>query len=97
MEHRRKKKTIEKKSIFCCFDSYVAPEILAETGYGMEVDCWATGIILYILLCGYPPFKTTDRNQDELFQLIQRGKFTYDSEHWNSISSSKILPRRKKT
>ena len=54
----------------------------------MEVDCWATGIILYILLCGYPPFKTADRNQDELFQLIQRGKFSYESEQWNSISAS---------
>ncbi|CAF2603494.1 unnamed protein product [Rotaria sp. Silwood2] len=72
----------------CGTPTYVAPEILAETGYGIEVDCWATGIILYILLCGYPPFKTVDRNQDELFQMIQRGKFTYDSEYWDSISSS---------
>lgn len=70
------------------FPRYVAPEILAEIGYGLEVDCWATGIILYILLCGYPPFKTADRNQEELFQMIQRGKFTYDSEHWGSVSSS---------
>lgn len=67
---------------------YVAPEILAEIGYGVEVDCWATGIILYILLCGYPPFKTADRNQEELFQLIQRGKFSYESDHWNTISAS---------
>jgi serine/threonine protein kinase len=57
-------------------------------GYSIEVDCWATGIILYILLCGYPPFKTADRNQEELFQLIQRGKFIYEPEYWSSISSS---------
>ncbi|CAF3610220.1 unnamed protein product [Rotaria sordida] len=72
----------------CGTPTYVAPEILAEIGYGIEVDCWATGIILYILLCGYPPFKTVDRNQEELFQMIQRGKFTYDPEYWDSISLS---------
>lgn len=60
-------------------------------GYSFEVDCWATGIILYILLCGYPPFKTVDRNQEALFQLIQRGKFVYDVEYWSSISASKII------
>ncbi|CAF0925446.1 unnamed protein product [Rotaria sordida] len=72
----------------CGTPTYVAPEILAETGYSFEVDCWATGIILYILLCGYPPFKTADRNQEALFQLIQRGKFIYDPEYWSSISAN---------
>ena len=62
-------------------------------GYGVEVDCWATGIILYILLCGYPPFKATDRSQEELFQLIQRGKFIYEPEYWSSISSSTFFCR----
>jgi doublecortin-like kinase 3 len=65
--------------------------LLVHLGYGIEVDCWATGIILYILLCGYPPFKTADRNQEELFQMIQRGKFNYDADYWNTISASKIL------
>lgn len=64
--------------------------IIFDLGYGMEVDCWAVGIILYILLCGYPPFKSPDRNQEALFQLIQRGKFVYDTEYWSSISASKI-------
>jgi serine/threonine protein kinase len=69
--------------------------VLFELGYGFEVDCWATGIILYILLCGYPPFKTVDRNQEVLFQLIQRGKFVYDVEYWSSISGSKIFLKDK--
>ncbi|CAF1528528.1 unnamed protein product [Rotaria magnacalcarata] len=72
----------------CGTPTYVAPEILAETGYSFEVDCWATGIILYILLCGYPPFKTADRNQETLFQLIQRGKYVFDAEYWSAISAN---------
>jgi hypothetical protein len=72
---------------------YDVLNVLFELGYGIEVDCWATGIISYILLCGYPPFKTADRNQEVLFQLIQRGKFLYDAEYWGGISASKILKK----
>ena len=40
----------------CGTPTYVAPEILLETGYGLKVDVWAMGVIVFILLCGYPPF-----------------------------------------
>lgn len=39
----------------CGTPTYVAPEILSEVGYGLEVDMWACGVITYILLCGFPP------------------------------------------
>ena len=82
--------TTAKKKIFnvCGTPTYVAPEILAEKGYGLEVDNWAVGVIAYILLCGFPPFRSLERNQDELFDTIQRGEFEYLSPYWDTITDS---------
>ncbi|KAH0627206.1 hypothetical protein JD844_002683, partial [Phrynosoma platyrhinos] len=78
------------KPIFtvCGTPTYVAPEILAENGYGLEVDMWATGVILYILLCGFPPFRSHERDQEELFQIIQLGHFEFLSPYWDNISAA---------
>uniref|UniRef100_K7FT23 Doublecortin like kinase 3 n=1 Tax=Pelodiscus sinensis TaxID=13735 RepID=K7FT23_PELSI len=78
------------KPIFtvCGTPTYVAPEILAEKGYGLEVDMWATGVILYILLCGFPPFRSQERDQEELFQIIQLGHYEFLSPYWDSISGA---------
>ncbi|XP_069586414.1 serine/threonine-protein kinase DCLK3 [Ranitomeya imitator] len=70
----------------CGTPTYVAPEILSEKGYGLEVDIWATGVILYILLCGFPPFRSPERNHEELFETIQRGEYEFLSPYWDSIS-----------
>lgn len=70
----------------CGTPTYVAPEILCETGYGVEVDVWALGVILYILLCGFPPFRSRDRDQEELFQLIKLGQLHFPSPYWDTIS-----------
>ncbi|XP_008058800.1 serine/threonine-protein kinase DCLK3 [Carlito syrichta] len=72
----------------CGTPTYVAPEILSEKGYGLEVDMWAAGVILYILLCGFPPFRSPDRDQDELFNIIQLGHFEFLPPYWDNISDA---------
>ncbi|KAM6949234.1 serine/threonine-protein kinase DCLK2-like [Aplochiton taeniatus] len=76
----------------CGTPTYVAPEIIAETGYGLKVDIWATGVITYILLCGFPPFRSENNVQEELFDQILRGKLEFPSPDWDTISlSAKML------
>uniref|UniRef100_A0A0K0G3F0 non-specific serine/threonine protein kinase n=1 Tax=Strongyloides venezuelensis TaxID=75913 RepID=A0A0K0G3F0_STRVS len=72
----------------CGTPTYVAPEILAELGYREKVDCWSTGVILYILLCGFPPFQSQNNDQEQLFEQILQGSFTFPSPMWNKISYS---------
>lgn len=68
----------------CGTPNYVAPEILLQRGYGKEVDVWSLGVILYILLCGYPPFY--DESDALLFEIIMKGKFDFDERYWRDIS-----------
>ncbi|KAG9279839.1 serine/threonine-protein kinase DCLK3 [Astyanax mexicanus] len=70
----------------CGTPTYVAPEILAETGYGVAVDVWAMGVILFVLLSGFPPFRSAERNQEELFGLIQKGEVHFISPYWDHVS-----------
>lgn len=47
---------------------------------------WAVGVITYILLCGFPPFRSPDRNQTELFEFIKAGEYEFLSPYWDNIS-----------
>jgi serine/threonine protein kinase len=57
---------------------------------------WAAGVILYILLCGFPPFRSPERDQDELFNIIQVGQFEFLSPYWDNISDGEITPCNQK-
>jgi serine/threonine protein kinase len=64
---------------------YVAPKILRAVPYGIAADLWSVGIIAYILLVGYQPFRGED--DDTLHQQIRGGVFEFDEEFWNNITS----------
>ncbi|KAH9507867.1 Serine/threonine-protein kinase dclk1 [Bulinus truncatus] len=72
----------------CGTPTYVAPEVIAETGYGVKIDVWSAGVITYILLCGFPPFSSPTDNQDELFDLIMGGNYDFISPYWDDVTAS---------
>jgi calcium-dependent protein kinase len=64
---------------------YIAPEVLFNT-YNEKCDIWSAGVILYVLLCGYPPFNgETDK---EIMEAVKNGYFDFPEEEWSVISSS---------
>lgn len=62
---------------------YIAPEVLKKK-YNEKCDIWSTGVILYILLCGYPPFN--GQNDKQIIENVLRGKFTLEEPEWDEIS-----------
>lgn len=73
----------------CGTPQYVAPEViqgLKDTEYGPVVDMWAAGIVLFILLGGYPPFYS--ESEPELFKQIRKGHFSFNDPAWDGISFS---------
>ncbi|KAI0231010.1 Phosphorylase b kinase gamma catalytic chain, liver/testis [Lamellibrachia satsuma] len=82
----------EELTDLCGTPGYLAPEVLKVSmyeevqGYGRPVDMWASGVIMYTLLVGCPPF--WHRKQIYMLRAIMEGKYTFYSPEWNDISES---------
>jgi len=63
---------------------YVAPEVLQGKGYAFSCDMWSLGVILYILLCGYPPFN--GQTKQEIFYKIENCIYSLTTSEWSKIS-----------
>ncbi|KAF1815372.1 Pkinase-domain-containing protein [Eremomyces bilateralis CBS 781.70] len=80
----------------CGTPSYVAPEILSPTPqrrYTRAVDIWSAGVVLYICLCGFPPFSDelyNPQNPYTLAQQIQKGRFDYPSPYWDTVGDAAL-------
>merc|ERR1719233_2285359 len=68
----------------CGTPAFVAPEILRQEKYNAQVDMWSLGVILYTMLCGYPPF--VEKNLPSLYKVIKSGKVKFDRRYWDKVS-----------
>lgn len=64
---------------------YLAPEVIKKNPYGKRVDLWACGVVLYILLAGYPPF--WDEDKYKMYEQIVHGDYDYPSPEWDAVTS----------
>ncbi|XP_015852768.1 serine/threonine-protein kinase 33 [Peromyscus maniculatus bairdii] len=70
----------------CGTPIYMAPEVINAHEYSQQCDIWSIGVIMYLLLCGEPPFLAS--SEEKLFELIKKGDLRFEHPIWDSISDS---------
>lgn len=77
----------------CGTEGYVAPEVLEHRpAYDVQCDMWSVGVVLYILLGGYRPFRG---DEDDVLRAIRYGEYKFHKRYWKTISDdAKILISR---
>ena len=72
----------------CGTAHYAAPEVLGNLPYDETADLWSLGVIVYTLLCGFPPFFDASNNMKNLYHLIKKGQFEFPSPFWDDVSNT---------
>jgi calcium-dependent protein kinase len=62
---------------------YMAPEVLNEN-YSEKCDYWSLGVLLFLMLGGYPPFE--GENDEEILESVKRMEYTFDDPSWYNVS-----------
>lgn len=72
----------------CYTPYYVAPEVLSQEKYGKACDMWSLGVIMYILLCGYPPFYSSHGAaiSPGMRKKIRNGQYEFPKAEWQCVS-----------
>lgn len=82
---RRQAKAILKTKAGTPF--YIAPEVLTGN-YTEKCDVWSAGVILYVLLCGYPPF--FGETNKEILEQVKQGFLDFSGPEWKQVSKSTV-------
>ncbi|XP_057364020.1 MAP kinase-activated protein kinase 2 isoform X2 [Manis pentadactyla] len=80
----------------CYTPYYVAPEVLGPEKYDKSCDMWSLGVIMYILLCGYPPFYSNHglAISPGMKSRIRMGQYEFPNPEWSEVSEEvKMLIR----
>ncbi len=76
-------------STVCGTPAYLAPEVIMNMKYDCTCDIWSLGVVLYVMLCGYPPFDS--ESNEENLKNVTSGNFSFPSPDWDQVSEQGTL------